>query len=110
MDLKVYYQKIKDVEAKIADEFPIVVSQESGDGGKAGVQTEVPRQIAAKLIVEGAAKLATPDEVAKFRAAVTEAKQVADKVSEAAKLQLTILSSSELEGLKAKAKAPGVKG
>jgi len=57
MDLRIYYQKVRDVEAKIAEEFPFVVSRETPDGGKAGVKTQVPRRIAAKLIVEGLAEL-----------------------------------------------------
>ena len=32
MDLKVYYQKIREQETQIADEFPVVVSH--GDGGR----------------------------------------------------------------------------
>jgi len=64
MDLRIYYQKVRDVEAKIAEEFPTVVSRETPDGGKAGVQTQVPRRIAAKMIVEGLADLAKTKEKA----------------------------------------------
>lgn len=49
MDLSVYYQKVREVEQSIADDFPIVVSQESQDGGKAGIRTEVSRRLGAKL-------------------------------------------------------------
>jgi len=100
MDLRVYYQKIRDAEAKITEEFPIVVSIDSADGGKEGVKTEVTRQTAAKLLVEGIARLASPEQVAEFRAAVTEAKRMADRVAEAAKLRLTILSTTEMENLR----------
>jgi hypothetical protein len=100
MDLRVYYQKIRDAEAKITEDFPVVVSIESADGGKEGVKTEVTRQTAAKLLVEGIARLASPEQVAEFRAAVTEAKRVADRVAEAAKLRLTILSTTEMESLR----------
>src|ERR1035441_7124302 len=53
MDLQVYYQKIRETEAKMADEFPLVVSMETADGGKSGTTTEVPRRLAAKMLVEG---------------------------------------------------------
>ena len=43
MDLKVYYQKIREWETKIVEEFPVVISKETGDGGKAGTLTEVPK-------------------------------------------------------------------
>ena len=34
MDLKLYFQKIRETEAKITDPFPILVSKETEDGGK----------------------------------------------------------------------------
>jgi hypothetical protein len=64
MDLRIYYQKVRDTEAKIAEDFPVVVSRETPDGGKPGVRTQVPRRIAAKMIVEGIADLAKPKEKA----------------------------------------------
>ena len=67
MDLQVYYQKIREMETKIADEFPLVVSMETADGGKGGTKTEVPRRLAAKLLVEGLARLASKDELKAYR-------------------------------------------
>ena len=52
MDLRLYYQKIRDTEAKIADAFPVVESCETPDGGTSGRLTEVTPALAAKLIVE----------------------------------------------------------
>ena len=64
MDLRIYYQKVRDLEAKIAEEFPFVISKETPDGGKAGVRTQVPKRIAAKMIVEGLADLVKTDKKA----------------------------------------------
>lgn len=64
MDLRGYYQKIKEVESKIADAFAVIVSLESPDGGKAGAQTEVTRSLAAQMIVNGLAKLVTAEDKA----------------------------------------------
>jgi hypothetical protein len=62
MDLRGYYQKVREVEATIADAFAVIVSLETSDGGKAGTQTEVTRSLAARMIVDGLAHLAKPDE------------------------------------------------
>ncbi|HEY7338466.1 MAG TPA: hypothetical protein VH639_26505 [Bryobacteraceae bacterium] len=70
MDLKVYYRKIREIEAGIAEPFVVVVSKATEEGGKAGVKSEVPRRIAAKMIAEETAGLATPEEAAEFRAGV----------------------------------------
>jgi hypothetical protein len=70
MDLRVYFQKIRKVEADITGPFTVVISRETPDGGKAGVKTDVPRILAAKMIVEERAVLASPEETAEFRADV----------------------------------------
>jgi hypothetical protein len=67
MDVRVYYQKIRKIEAELPEPYVVVVSRETGDGGKPGVRTEVPRSLAAKLIVEDQATLATAEEAAQFR-------------------------------------------
>ncbi len=100
MDLKGYYQKIRDIEGRIAEEFPLVVSRETSDGGKEGTKTEVPKRLAAKLIVDGIARLASGQEKTLFDAAQAEAIRVAEQLAASAKLQVTVLASSELERLK----------
>ena len=100
MDLRLYYQKIRDAAAKIEEEFPVLVSRETGDGGKAGTLTEVPRRIAAKMVVEGIAQVASPAQKQSFLNAQAEAKRVADQLSAAAQVHVTVLSSSELDKLK----------
>ena len=95
MDLKFYYQNIRDEEAKISDPFPVVVSTDTEDGGKPGMQTEVTRALAAKMIVDGRARLATTDETNAFRKTKAEAKAKADQAAEAAKLQFTVVPVSK---------------
>ncbi|HML15631.1 MAG TPA: hypothetical protein VK419_01345 [Bryobacteraceae bacterium] len=73
MDLRAYYQKIRRIEAGLRDPSVVIVSRETPDGGRAGVKTQVPRALAARMIVEEKADLATPEEAEEFRAS-TEAK------------------------------------
>ncbi|HYW41651.1 MAG TPA: hypothetical protein VE959_02265 [Bryobacteraceae bacterium] len=104
MDLRIYFKKIRDMEANIADDFAVVVSRETADGGRAGAQTEVPRRTAAKMVVDGLAVLASEAEAAAFRAIAAEAQRVAEQAVAAARVQLTVLTSAELERLKSKSK------
>jgi hypothetical protein len=101
MDLKIYYSKIREAEKKIPEAFAVVTSRETADGGKPGVYTEVPRRLAAKMIVEGLADLAEPEDAAGFRARQAEAKRVADEQALAAKVELRVVSQTELDRLKA---------
>ena len=43
MDLRAYYDKIRTIEAVIDAVFAVVTSRATPDGGRAGVQTELPR-------------------------------------------------------------------
>src|SRR3954451_3146419 len=104
MDLTKYYQRIREEESKIGEQYPILVSQETPDGGKAGQKTEAPRRLAAKLIVEGSARLANAAEAQTFRECRAEAKRAADQLADAAKMQVTVLASHELAMLREAAK------
>ncbi len=66
MDLRNYYKKINEAASVIPDEFALVMSKESPDGGKEGVFCEVTRLQAAKLLVEERARLADAKEAKKF--------------------------------------------
>jgi len=99
MDLKLYYQKIRDTESKIPDVFPVIVSQPTDDGGKAGSYAEVTRPVAAKMITEGTARLATAEEAKTYRQDRAEAKRAADEASEVAKVHVTVVPSAELARL-----------
>jgi hypothetical protein len=68
MDLRTYYKKLRKIEAEIPEPYVVVVSRETPDGGKPGVMTNVARSLAAKLVVEDQATLASPEETAQFRA------------------------------------------
>jgi hypothetical protein len=106
MDLQVYYQKIREMETKIVDEFPLVVSVETSDGGKNGTKTEVPRRLAAKLLVEGHARLASKDELKGHRESLAEAKRMAEREAAAARVQFTVLSTTELDRLRSDVRSP----
>jgi hypothetical protein len=105
MDLQVYYQKIREMAKTIVDEFPLLVSMETADGGKGGTKTEVPRRLAAKLLVEGLARLASKEELKAYRELLAEAKRVAERAAAAARLQLTVLSTTELDRLRSEARS-----
>ncbi|MGP8245969.1 MAG: hypothetical protein ACLQVN_15790 [Bryobacteraceae bacterium] len=100
MDLRIYYQKIRDAQGKLSDPYPVIVSRETPDGGKEGMLTEVPAGIAAKMVVDGAARLATAEETQTYRQAQAEAKRLADQAEAARKIQVTVVSSSEFERLR----------
>ena len=107
MDLILFYQKIREEENKIDEEFPVVVSKETGDGGKPGQCTEVPKHIAARLVVQGLARLAGTDEAEAFRGAQRAAVGRIEEQEAIAKVHLSVMPTLELEKLKSAVKSKG---
>ena len=60
MDLRFYFNKIREISSSIPADFVSVISLETSDGGRAGVVSEVSRRDAARLIAEGRARLIQP--------------------------------------------------
>ena len=95
MDVRQYFHKMRQIESQIASNHVVVVSRETGDGGKPGVLTEVSRGIAAKLIVEGRADLATEAESKAYYAAEAEKREAAQRADLANRVQVTLVAEPE---------------
>ena len=80
MDLRSYYKKLRDVERTIAEEFPVIVSKETPEGGKPGVLTEVPRALAARLVAESRAEVADAKTAARYREEAEEKRHAAEQL------------------------------
>jgi hypothetical protein len=106
MDLRVYYRKIREAEQTIDSDFPVVVSLETSDGGRGGITTEVPRSIAAKMFVEGKARLATLEETKEHNNRSAELLRLAKEKESREKLHITVISDSEMRSLKNSNRAP----
>jgi hypothetical protein len=104
MDLQLHYSKMRQEEQKMTDEFPVIASNESSDGGRANVFAEVTRRIAARFITLGLARLATGEEKKTFDDAKIEARLMAIEALERANVSATLLATRSIERLHAGAK------
>ena len=100
MDLRQYYQKIREKQASFKDAYPIVVSLETGDGGKTGVLTEVTPPIAARMVVDGTAIEASEDQATEFRGLQAEERRLAQEAAEAAKVQIAVVTTDDFKRIK----------
>jgi hypothetical protein len=105
MDLRAFYQKLRKIEQEITGSHVVVVSHETPDGGKPGQLAEVSRNIAARLILEGRAHLASVEETAEFRASAQQALEVAQQREAAGKVQVNVISEADLRALKSSIRA-----
>ncbi len=99
MDLRAYYQKIRELEESLP-EACVVVSLATSNGGKAGVRTEVQRSVAAKMIMAGTARAASQEETREFRKQNLEAKRAAEQMAQANRMQVTVVPSAEWGNLR----------
>ncbi|HMJ60807.1 MAG TPA: hypothetical protein VK493_03550 [Bryobacteraceae bacterium] len=97
MDLRQYFKKIRDTESGLTDVFPLVVSLETSDGGKAGIVSEVTREQAAKLIVENCARLANDAEKKAYYDKQASEKKAADRAEMARRVQVTIVGQPDFQ-------------
>lgn len=98
MDVRLYFQKVRLVEAELKEPFVIVVSLDTPDGGKAGQLTEVTRFAAARLIVDGKARAASVEEAEDYRREVQERKLAADAAEAASKVHVTVVHETDTKG------------
>jgi hypothetical protein len=102
MDLKIFYQKVREAELEIADDPTLVVSFETPDGGKDGVVSEVPRAVAARMIVEGKVRRPTEQQIAEYRQGIEDARRRIEQETNARRVQLTVISDADLRAIRAK--------
>jgi hypothetical protein len=100
MDLRLFFQKLRTIEQEISEPHVVVVTDETADGGRPGQKVEVSRRNAARLILEGRAHLATPEESAEYRNGVQEAVHIAQQRATAERVQVNLISDADLRALK----------
>lgn len=97
MDLRSYYKRVREAEATLTGEHVVMVSLETSEGGKAGVLTEAPRPIAAKLIAEERARVATEEEAHEFHETHREARLAHDEAEAANRVQVMVIPARQFK-------------
>ena len=90
MDLKAYYKKLRETEAALPAEVILVC---------AGQFTEAPRAIAARMIVEGSAELASDADAAKFCEQVHEQYIEEQRRRAAASIQVSVITEEQARAI-----------
>ena len=96
MNVKAYYQKIRELERTLADSFVVIVSHDTPDGGRGGLLTEVPKHLAARMIADERAHLASEDATLQFREKSADAKRTVEALLPADKRQVRSVPASEI--------------
>jgi hypothetical protein len=70
MDLRAYYARIRSIEEELHEDSVVIVSRATSDGGRAEVKNEVPKAVAARMVADEKAELASERDAAEYRAAI----------------------------------------
>jgi hypothetical protein len=95
VDLRQYFKKIRETETALTEAFPLLVSLETSDGGKPGTISEVSREVAAKMIVEGRAALASESEKQAHLERQAAHKKAAERAELGRRVQVAIISEPD---------------
>jgi hypothetical protein len=96
MNLKSYFQKIREFESSIVEPFVVLISHETSDGGKEGLMTEVPKAVAAKMIADGRGRLASEEATRAFQERKAQARKDADTEATATRMPVTLVPTPDL--------------
>ncbi len=105
MDMKMYYRRVRELESEIVEDDVVIISEATPDGGRAGVAVEAPRSVAAKMVADGKARLASRDESDEYRARVAEECRKAEQLRALSRPQFAVLSEAELRLLRSSMKS-----
>ena len=95
MDVKSYFKKIREEAESLPEGDQVVISLETSDGGRAGIASEVPREVACKLLVEKRARLADHAETKKYHAEQAELRKAWEKETAERKVHVQVVSELE---------------
>jgi len=99
MNLHTYYARIRSIEDSIADDSIVIKSLATEAGGVAGRLTEVSRAIAARMVVDGVAEIASPTEAKRHRTDAVARREAEEERRRAAQVHFTVISEADLKAL-----------
>jgi hypothetical protein len=102
MDLKVYYRKVRETESQIATPFVVLYSLDTPEGGRCGRMAETARGVAARLIIEGRSRVASPEETNAFYRQQKEARRDAEAIASAQRMQVVVVPQAEVHAKRVK--------
>ena len=73
MNLRTFFQRVRELKRDLGPGPVVIVSQDTSDGGVEGATVEASTEVAARLIAEGKARVASEEEARKYRADQQEA-------------------------------------
>ncbi len=100
MDLKKHYHRIREISASLPDDSIVLVSRATPDGGRPGCYVETTREVAARMIADGTAELASEADAARFREEARQQQAEEERRRAAARIQVSVITEEQARKLK----------
>lgn len=98
MEVKGYFERVRSVADSLPGDQVVVTSLATPDGGREGRLLELTRSLAAKMIVDRKARLATDDEAQRHRESVRgESAEIAARLADPKTTFLAEISTAHQE-------------
>ncbi len=108
--IKQFYQRAREIEATIPGDSAVVVSRETADGGRAGTLTEAPKEVAARMIAQGVADLASPEQAEEFQQKIRRLRDEEIARRSAAQVRVSVITQDQADAMSRAASFPAPKG
>ncbi len=97
MNLRKYYDKVQAIRRDLSGPDVYLTSLATPNGGKEGCVAEVPVDLAARMIVDGIARLAEAEEIAAYLSVAEELRAAAQEEHLRNRLRITLVNDSDVQ-------------
>jgi hypothetical protein len=97
MNLRKYYEEVKQVREKLESEFVYLTTSETPNGGVEGRVFEVAADTAARMLVDRVARLSTEDEVAAYLVEAAKLRHAAQEEQMKSRLRVSLVQEPQFE-------------
>lgn len=105
MNLRKYYDQVQQIRQDIKEPFVFLSSLATSNGGKAGCVSEVPAELAARMIADGVAQFATAEEIDAYQSEAEALRVTAREEQLRHRVRITLVNEGDLQVAAEKASA-----
>jgi hypothetical protein len=96
MNLRTYYQNVKRIREGLPEPYVFLTSLSTPNGGKEGIVTEVETSLAARMIADLIARIATSEEIAAYQANCDLLRAEAKEDELRSRLRVTLVNEPDI--------------
>jgi hypothetical protein len=97
MNLRKYYDQVHKIRQDIKEPFVLLSSLATPNGGKEGCVSEVPAELAARMIADGVAQFATSEQIEAYHSDADANRLAAQEEQLRNRLRITLVNEGDMQ-------------